>query len=67
MNGERDKQTPCWAGNLLWGSIPKLWDRYVSQSQVLNQKGHPDAPNEVIFEHLDNHRMGGWFNMQGHK
>ena len=38
--GQRDKQTPPWAGSLSLGSIPGLWDHNLSQSQILHQPSH---------------------------
>ena len=36
-------QTPCWAGSLIWDSIPGPWDHGLSQRQTLNQLSHPSA------------------------
>ena len=41
---EREKQTPCWAGSPMWGSIPDPWDHDLSQRQMLNHLSHPGAP-----------------------
>ena len=31
--GERDKQTPCWAWSPIWGSIPGPWNHDLNQNQ----------------------------------
>ena len=39
--GEREKQTPHWAGSLSQGWIPGPWDHDLSPRQLLSQLGHP--------------------------
>ena len=38
---EREKQVPCWARSLMWGSIPGPWDHDQSWRQMLNWLSHP--------------------------
>ena len=35
--GQKDKQIPCWARSLTWGSIPGSWDHDLSPRQIFNQ------------------------------
>lgn len=42
--GEDEKQTPHWAGSLMWGSISGCWDHDPSGRQMLNPLSHPGAP-----------------------
>ena len=46
---EREKQTPCWAGNPIRGSIPGPWDHNLSQRQQLIRLSHPGAPYMPVF------------------
>ena len=48
-SGEREseKQTPCWAGSLMWDLNPGLWDYDLNQRQVLNWLSHPGIPTKA--------------------
>ena len=39
--GQMEKQTPCWAGSLMQGLIPELWDHDLTRRQMLNWLSHP--------------------------
>ena len=41
--GQREKLTPCWAGTLMWGSIPGPQDHDLSWRQTLNSLSHSGA------------------------
>jgi len=43
VEGQREKQTPCWAGSPMWDSILGLQDHDLSRRQSLNQLSHPGA------------------------
>ena len=43
--GQREKQTPNWAGSLRQVSIPGLWDHDLSGRQTLNWRSHPGTPD----------------------
>ena len=45
---KNEKQTPYWAGSLMWGLIPGPWDHDLSLRQMLNQLNHPSAPIECV-------------------
>ena len=44
--GEREKQTPCWARSPTGGSILGPQDHDLSQRQMLNQQSHAGAPKQ---------------------
>ena len=37
VRGRGRSRYPCWAGSLMWGMIPGLWDHDLSGRQTLNQ------------------------------
>ena len=41
---KREKQTSCWAGNLMQGWIPGLWDHDLSWRQTLSWLNYPGNP-----------------------
>ena len=41
--GQRQKQTPHWAGSLMQDWIPGLWDHDLSQMLLLDELSHPGA------------------------
>ena len=46
---ERKKQACCWAGSLMWGSIPGPWDHDLSWSRYFNRLSHPGTPLTTFF------------------
>jgi len=46
--GQREKQTPRWAGSLMWDSIPGLRNHDLSRGQLLNQLSHPGAQRRYL-------------------
>ena len=56
--GQREKQTPHWAGNLMQGSIPGPQDHNLSQKQTPKQLSHPGTPRDLfeVLEAQSNHQ-----------
>ena len=70
---EREKQTFCWTGSPMWGSIPQPWDHNLSWKQMLDPLSHPGDPwfvsiYEIIcFQLCDLHWLfiiSGWSGWQ---
>jgi len=47
--GQRERQTPRWAGGPVWDSVPGPWGHDLSWRQTLDQLSHPGAPIVSFF------------------